>query len=383
MSKLKVIRITTIPLSLFLLLKGQLKFMNQFYEIIGVSSDGDLRKKVEEREGIKTIPIEMTRRISPLKDLKSVWQLYRLFKKEKPFIVHTHTPKAGVAGMLAAKLAKVPHRLHTVGGLPLTIETGIKYKVLFWVEKLTYSCSTKVLPISYGIRDYIVAKGIANNDKLSVILNGSSNGIDTDFFNVEHYSEKDKSNLRANLKMDKDDFVFIFIGRIVRDKGINELIKSFVNLNQNKRISKLILVGPYESELDPLNKNSIKEIKNNSNIISLGFKQDIRPYLAISNALVFPSYREGFGNVIAQAGSMGLPSIVTDITGCNEIIVNGENGIIVPPQNVEALTKAMNRFLDDKDLINALRQNARRMIVERYEQSEVWQALYDEYKTLA
>lgn len=382
MSKLKVIRVTTVPISLYSLLTGQLGFLNKYYEIIGVSSEGELRKEVESREGIKTIPIEMTRYISPIKDLKSVWQLYKLFKKEKPFIVHTHTPKAGITGMLAAKLANVPHRLHTVGGLPLIIEKGTKYKLLYWVEKITYLCSTKVFPISYGIRDYIVSKKIAGPKKLEIILNGSSNGIDTDFFNNDHFSEIENSTLRTALNIALDDFVFVFVGRLVGDKGINELVKAFSYLKDNKKNSKLILVGPYEAALDPLKKETIDEIKNNKNIISVGFQKDVRPYLAISSALVFPSYREGFGNVVAQAGAMGIPSIVSDITGCNEIIVNGKNGIIVPAQTVDPLLTAMLSFMEDAELVNTLKTNARKMIVDRYEQSAVWEAILDEYNVL-
>lgn len=378
----KIIRITTVPLSLYSLLTGQLRYINQYYEVIGVSSEGELRRLVEEREGIRTIPLKMTRKISLVQDLKSVWELYKLFKKEKPFIVHSHTPKAGIAGMLAAKFAGVPHRLHTVGGLPLIIEKGIKYQILYIVEKATCLCATRVYPISYGIKNYILEKNIASENKVSIIANGSSNGIDTDHFNPSHISDSDKLYLKNELGIAENDFLFVFIGRLVKDKGIDELVLAFVALNKVRSNIKLLLVGPFEGDLNPISQENLDEINTNKNIISVGFQKDVRPYLAISNVLVFPSYREGFGNVIAQAGSMGLPSIVSNITGCNEIIVEGENGVIIPSKDSNAVYNAMLRFIEDKDLLNKLKSNARRMIVERYEQKVVWHAILAEYNRL-
>ena len=169
---------------------------------------------------------------------------------------------------------------------------------------------------------------------------------------------------------------------MVGDKGINELVQAFKNLKSKFKNLKLLLVGPFESALDPLKHPTLKEIEENSNIISVGFQQDVRPYFSISNALAFPSYREGFPNVVMQAGAMGLPSIVTDINGCNEIIKDGENGLIIPPKEVVALQKAMERLIINNDLYNHLQQTSREMIVNRYQREEVWQALLEEYQIL-
>ena len=153
---LKLFRVTTVPISLDKLLGGQLQFMSAHYDVTGISSDGDVLHKVAARENIKVEPIEMTRQITPIKDLKAVFQLYRYFKKHQPFIVHSHTPKAGTLGMLAAKLAGVPHRLHTVAGLPLMETTGKKRKLLNFVERFTYSQATKVYPNSFGLQKIIL-----------------------------------------------------------------------------------------------------------------------------------------------------------------------------------------------------------------------------------
>lgn len=157
----KLIRITTVPVSLNILLRGQHAFMRQQgFEVIGVSSGGGELQEVAQREQISTRRIEMARTISPLKDLKSLWQLYKLFRKEKPDIVHSHTPKAGLLGMLAARLSGVPIRLHTVAGLPLTESRGAKRKLLEFTEKLTYRCAHRIYPNSQGLCDFILQKKI-------------------------------------------------------------------------------------------------------------------------------------------------------------------------------------------------------------------------------
>ncbi len=383
----KLIRITTVPISFKVLLKGQLRFMaSNGFDVKGVSSEGEELKEVRENEGIVMEAINMSRKITPFQDLKSLWEMWNFLRKEKPQIVHTHTPKAGIIGMLAARLAGVPHRLHTVAGLPLMEAMGIKRKILNFVERLTYSSATRVYPNSKGLYNFILQNNFTQSNKLKIIANGSSNGINTTFFSPAQVSEIEKITLREKLNIQPDDFVFVFVGRIVSDKGINELIKAFSELQtaKNNELTgiKLLLVGDLESDLDPLNPETLAEINQNKDIISVGFQQDVRPFFAISDALAFPSYREGFPNVVMQAGAMGLPSIVSDINGCNEIIVEGENGLIIPSKNVEKLKEKMLTLARDKNLYVKLKENSRRMIENRYEQSVVWNALLEEYEGL-
>lgn len=382
----KLIRITTVPISFKVLLKGQLRFMaSNGFDVKGVSSEGEELREVHENEGIAVEAITMSRKITPFQDLKSLWQMWNFLRKEKPQIVHTHTPKAGIIGMLAARLAGVPHRLHTVAGLPLMEAIGTKRKILNFVEKLTYSSATRVYPNSKGLYDFILQNNFTQSNKLKIIANGSSNGIDTAFFSPDQVTEIEKVTLREKLNIQPDDFVFVFVGRIVSDKGINELIKAFSELQtvENKPTGiKLLLVGGLENDLDPLNPETLAEINQNKDIISVGFQRDVRSFFAIADALVFPSYREGFPNVVMQAGAMGLPSIVSDINGCNEIIIEGENGLIIPSKNVEKLKEKMLTLAKDKNLYTKLKGNSRRMIENRYEQSVVWNALLEEYEGL-
>ena len=383
MTNPKLIRITTVPVSLAGLIRGQHRYMNQQgFEVVGVSSSGKELEEVTQNEGVRTEAVEMTRTLSPMKDLMSLWQFYRLCRKEKPTIVHSHTPKAGIVGMMGAWLARVPIRLHTVAGMPLMEATGAKRKLLDFVEKMTYAFATKVYPNSQGLYDFIVEGNYAKPKKLHVIANGSSNGIDTSFFSLNTVSEETKQQLRQELGIKDNDFLFVFVGRMVGDKGLNELIAAFPTIHEKNPNAHLLLVGNFERELDPLLPQTEEVISNHPNIHAVGFKSNVKDYFAISDALVFPSYREGFPNVVMQAGAMGLPSIVTDINGCNEIIEEGTNGIIIPPKDVVALKSAMLEMIENKELYQHLKSNAREMITSRYEQRVVWEALLEEYKRL-
>lgn len=378
----KILRITTVPISLRTLLKGQPKFMSQHYEVVGVTSSGKEIDDVVKNEDIRVIEVEMTRTISPIKDLISLWKLYKVIKKEKPFIVHSHTPKAGTLGMIASKLAGVPNRLHTIAGLPLLEATGAKRKLLDTVEKITYACATKIYPNSLGLKDIIIQNRYTKPSKLKVIANGSSNGIDVNHFSIENVSAETILVLREELYINESDVVFVFVGRLVTDKGINELIDAFKKLSKDHQNIKLLLVGTLESELDPLQGSTLNEIENNKNIINVGWQTDVRPYFAISSILAFPSYREGFPNVVMQAGAMGLPSIVTDINGCNEIIKHGVNGLIIQPKNKNELYLAMQNLIENPNVCIELAKASRQMICDNYQRQVIWEALLQEYKNL-
>lgn len=385
--KTKLFRITTVPQSLQGLLHGQLKFMSQNgFEVIGASSSGTALDEVAKEEGIRTEIVEMTRKITPLKDLKALVQLIHLMRKEKPDIVHTHTPKAGLLGMLAAWITGVPHRLHTVAGIPLTVATGAKRKLLNFIEKLTYACATKVYPNSYGLRDLILEYKFTKPLKLKVIGNGSSNGIDTSQFDPVLVSEKTKSHLRKELGVKEDDFVFLFVGRIVSDKGINELVKSFKQIEQTKkeggRTAHLVLVGDYEKDLDPLEKEIENTIESDTHIHAVGYKTNVVDYFAMANVLVFPSYREGFPNVVMQAAAMQLNAIVSDINGCNEIVQDGENGWIVPVKEINLLRDRMQWCFENPEESKRMGLKSREIMIRDYERSYVHSELLKEYRSL-
>ncbi|SHM61923.1 glycosyltransferase family 4 protein [Flavobacterium saccharophilum] len=374
-------RTATIPVSLNVLLKGQLQFLNEYYDVTAISGKDEFLVELKEREKVRVFGIEMQRQIAPIKDLKSLWRLYRYFKKQKPLIVHSITPKAGLLTMIAGKMAGVPIRIHTFTGLIFPSRKGFMQVLLINMDKLLCYCATDVYPEGKGVRNDLINYKITNKP-LEVIGNGNVNGIDENYFDPKLYNLDEKNELRKKLGIFEDDFVFIFVGRLVRDKGINELIVAFLRFQSVRKNVKLLLVGPFENDLDPLNIETIKVIKECNTIITVGFQQDVRPYFAISDVLVFPSHREGFPNVVLQAGAMGLPCIVTNINGSNEIIIEEENGIIIPVKDEIAIFNAMTKISTDKDYYSVLETNARSMITSRYEQKIVWNAILAQYKSL-
>ena len=356
--------------------------MNGYFKVTAISSEKQRLEKYGEHEGVSTFHLPLTRKITPIKDIVSVFKLYKFLKKEKPEIIHTHTPKAGIVGMVAAILANVPIRLHTVAGLPLLETKGLKRTILIQVEKITYRLATNVYPNSNGLNDIILSKNFTSSNKLKVLGNGSTNGIDTTYFSKSNFSEDDLINERNKLNIPLEDFVFVFVGRIVSDKGINELIESFLKLHKKHKKCSLLLVGPFEDDLDPISNKTKSAILENEKIINTGYKEDVRIFYALSNALIFPSYREGFPNVVMQAGAMGLPCIVTDINGCNEIIEDHRNGLVIPSKNNKVLFDKMELLVNNVVLLTKLSSKSRQMILDSYEQREVWEAILAEYKIL-
>lgn len=384
--KTKIIRISTVPISLNVFCKGLLQELSNDYEIVAVSSPGADLEEVKIREKVRTIAVPMRRHISPLHDLVSLWQLFWIFRREKPDMVHSITPKAGLLSMLAAKLAGVPIRLHTFTGLIWPTASGLKRKILVAMDKLLCICATHLNPEGQGVAHDLQTH--ITHKPLTVLGHGNVRGIDFDHYTSTPDIERAAQQCRADLGIPADAFVFLFVGRIVRDKGIVELIEAFKNLTESyaqksptsSPIS-LLLVGNEEEHLDPLPPSTQQLIHTLPNIYRLPFQTDVRPFYATAQALVFPSYREGFPNVVLEAGAFALPSIVTDINGSREIITHGVNGFIIPSQNIEALTQSMQTLLHTPHL-KSMGEAAYHNVQQHFSKALVWQQLKDYYQHL-
>ena len=379
MSIIKIIRTTTVPVSLNTFCRGLLRELQEQdgYEVVAVSSPGDAMREIEEREGVRTVAVPMERHISPLKDLKSLFGLIRVFQKEKPTMVHSMTPKAGLLSMMAAWFCRVPVRVHTFTGLVFPTATGLTQIILILTDRITCACATHIVPEGEGVKNDLINYHITRK-QLKVLGHGNVRGIDLDHNNPELPEvQADVAKIRK-----PGIFTFVFVGRLVRDKGINELIEAFERLNKEYTNTRLILVGPQEPKLDPLKPETIAKIDSNKNIEAVGLQSNVRPWLAASDAFVFPSYREGFPNVVIEAGAMSLPSIVTDINGSREIIIEGKNGTIIPPRDAVALYQSMKSFLEQPDKRAQMAFNARPFVASRYEQSYVRRCLKEYYKEI-
>lgn len=390
-NKNKIIRSVTVPQSLDFCREMMIKMRAMGYDMVAVTSPGPELDELRDVDGFHCVAVPMERHISIVRDLKSLIKMIRVFRKEKPQVVHSMTPKAGMICMVAAWLTHVPVRIHTFTGLVWPTATGMKRKLLMMTDWLTCACATYVIPEGQGVLNDLKNGGITKKP-MRVLGYGNVRGVDMDYWKKTNVSSNKLREIKRN-----DVFTFIFIGRIVRDKGINELIAAFDKLSQEYKV-RLLLVGKFEDTLDPVSDSTKKIIEVNSSIEYLGpqYGTDLLACYAASDCFVFPSYREGFPNTVLEAGAMGLPSIVTDINGSREIVVckNEENvipvknmkvcdnGIIIPSKNEKVLYQAMEAVVKNEKMRVSMSLQARKMIASRFEQSFVQQCLIDFYKEI-
>jgi glycosyltransferase involved in cell wall biosynthesis len=372
----KVFRILTAPVSMNIILRGQLSFMNQFFDMVGVTKEDDKHfSEISKREGIRMIPIDFVRMVSPFKDLKVLFNLYFILRREKPEIVHTQTPKAGLLGLLAANFAGVRIRLHTVGGIPWMESKGIKRTILKMIEKFTYSLAHRVYPNSKGLESFILDEALCEPKKLKVLGNGGSNGINTDYF----IRDKEKrALLREKYKINDYTIVLGFVGRIAKEKGIIEWLDVFEELRYKYKL-KIVLVGLFEETNGILDNNVRYKIESDPDILFLGRFDDVRPFYSMMDIFVFPSYREGFPNSVLEACSMELPIIATDINGCNEIIEDEVSGLLIEPKSRSSLTNALTKLIESRELRVNMSREGRLRVVKLFKREILFNAIKDEY----
>lgn len=377
MHKKKLFIITTIPLSL-IFFKGQLLLLKNEFDVTLISSPEDGLFNAANDYQVKCHGVKMKREISLINDFISLIKLVLYFFKTRPDIVHGNTPKASLLSMTASWLARVPVRIYFVHGLRYQGTTGLKMKLLIFMEKISCKFATHIYAVSNGVKETMLNDGITTKE-INVVWNGSINGIDGAFFNPEII---DESSLKKQYQIKSNDFVFGFVGRLVKDKGINELILAYKEVNKLFPNSKLLLVGNFEDELDPLLPEVKNEIENNNTIIVAGFQNDIRPFYKLMNLFVFPSYREGFGISLMEAAAMGVPAISSDIIGCNEIIQNEINGYLITPKDKKALLEKMLFCLKHKHEAEEMSLITRKIILSKFEQNELWSKMIASYKKI-
>lgn len=371
----KLVFVTTIPVSLDFF-KGQLRFLSENFDIYLIASHGDELYKIAEREKVKVVAVPMQRSIALHKDLFALIRFISIFSRLHPDIVHGNTPKGSFLSILAAFICRVPHRIYMCHGLRYQGTKGIMRNVLILMERITCRCATQVICVSEGVKATLAADKICCK-KTKVILNGSVNGIDLDFFDpgkvtlpVDFYQK---------YALSADEFIYCFIGRVVKDKGIDELCQAFLHIHKSYPDTKLLILGDIEMEQNPVSVESLSVIQNNPAVCHISFQPDIRPFLVVSEVLVLPSYREGFGMVLMEAGAMGVPVVASDIAGCNNVVIPEVNGLLIPPRSVCQLEEAMLRLYKDQNYRQKVRSLTRASIKERFDQKKVWQAALEEY----
>jgi len=379
----KLIRITTAPLSLKYLLYNQMRYMKENgFDVIMVSSEGKEWLDLIENEGCDHRMVHMTRKITPFTDLISLWKLYKLFKKEKPDIVHSHTPKAGLLSMLAAKFAGIKIRIHTIAGLRFMTATGMKRKILIYMEKLTGRKAQYVWPNSYSLLNYIRENKLISEKKLQVIGHGSSNGVDMGRFSRSALKPGKLNEIKKLIGYDENLFYLLSMGRIVKDKGIDEVLKSFVVVHSSNPKLRLIILGSFEDELDPISNKAKEILKTHPAIIHIDWSDDVEYFIHLANMLVHASHREGFPNTILQAGAMNCPVICSAIEGSIDIVTNNETGLLFQPKNADDLLEKLKYALSNLEEMNKYAANLRNKIEKYFNQQYLHACLKEKYLEL-
>jgi glycosyltransferase involved in cell wall biosynthesis len=380
----KLIRITTVPMALRYLLPGQMQYMAQNgIDVLMISADGPELKDVIANENCRHIVVPMTRKITPWQDLKCLISLIKIFKKEKPDIVHTHTPKAGLLGMLAARWCGVKVRIHTVAGMPLMVEKGVKKSILKFTERLTYKAANHVWPNSLSLLKIIRNYKLCNENKLEVIGKGSTNGVNIQRFGRQNISTADMATVKTKINYDERCTYLLFIGRLVKDKGLVELVEVFKEMLAANPLLRLIIVGKYESDLDPLPPATTDAINHTTEIIHINWADNVEHYMAVADLFVFPSHREGFPNVVLQSAAMQLPVVCSIIEGNIDIVTHRQTGLLFKKCDTIELKQQLEFALANKNQMQQMAQQLYNYVTANYATEKMWALLLEKYNSLA
>tara|TARA_Y100001973_G_C5202024_1_gene338586 strand:- start:2808 stop:3938 length:1131 start_codon:yes stop_codon:yes gene_type:complete len=368
MKKFKLVIVTTVPDTFNSILKDLPVWLNNSYEVLLVCGYGKGSHRYVKDDRIKVIYVPMERGISPIKDAVSIIRFWFLVKEWKPHVVHSYTPKAGLVAMVGSLLGNVKNRIHTFTGLLFPTSFGFKRKILIAVDKLICWCATVVVAEGKGVADDLRINQISTK-KIMIIGYGNIVGVD-----LNHYRP---TNTVRKVGISNDIVVFAFIGRLSKDKGLAELIDSFVSLPTN---TQLLIAGSLDDR-EPISEYYQKIITTHHRISFLGYVEDIRSVFEACDIVVQPSYREGFPNVLLQAGAMSKPVIATDVNGSREIITDNVNGVLVAPRNTDALREAMSKatYMSREELAR-MGEAARENVAQKYEQSSYREKLADFYE---
>lgn len=339
-----------------ILIEGQLKYFKSLgYETYLLAPRHERVTDYCEREGCVHLPVDIEREISPKKDLKSLWQIYKHFKNIKPDVVNLGTPKVSLLGITAAKLLGVKNRIYTCRGYRFEHETGKKKQVLIFMEKLTAKWAHKVICISNSVKQLGLEYNLFPESKTIVINKGSSNGFDLSRFNPAAVDVSATEQKKAKMGLGHK-FVYGFVGRLVDRKGIKELYTAFDELYAANDNMRLLVVGPVEYE-QVSDKTLIDKMNAHPGIIMAGSQRDVPLYLSLMDVFVLPAWWEGFGNVLVQAAAMGLPVISTNVTGCKDAVSHNYNGILIKDKSSAELRETMLQFYNDASLRERLGSN--------------------------
>jgi glycosyltransferase involved in cell wall biosynthesis len=334
--------------------------------------------EVERPEGVPIIELPMERKIAPLRDLVSLWRLWRILHALRPAVTNVGTPKAGLLGGFAAWLTRVPCRFYTLHGLRFETTKGLKRRILVHAERLACRFAHRVVCVSQSVRRKAIASGLTTYQRTAVFGAGSCNGVDASRFAATPEMKRRAGDLRCQLGIPAQAPVVLFVGRLTCDKGIPELMTAFLDLRSQFPELRLLLVGCFEDG-DPLPVETRRSLETHSRVIFAGAVQETAPYYAIADVVILPSHREGLPTVILEAQAAGKPVIGARATGIVDVVVDGETGLLFPIGDARALAEAVAKLISDKALASRLGLAGLEQVRRDFRQEQIWQAFHREY----
>jgi glycosyltransferase involved in cell wall biosynthesis len=382
-SALRLVYLATDPVTAYRLMDGQLGYMRRRgFDVTVVTAPGSLLQRAAQREGVRAIGVPMSREISPAGDLLALARLVKVLSQLRPTIVNAGTPKAGLLGVIAARLCRVPVVVYLLRGLRFEGAMGVKRLLLAATEHVTGTLADRVFVNSESLRSRFTALGCAPADKTWVPAFGSSNGVDVARFAVTDERQAWAASERQRLGIDANAVVVGFVGRFVRDKGLVELLEAFRLAAAEEPRLRLLLVGDHDGT-DPLPEAARRILHEEPRITLTGFVDEPARYYALMNVFAFPSYREGFPNAPLEAAAAGLPVVAFDATGTRDALVDGETGVLLRRGDIAAFAQSLLRYAQTPALALAHGQAGQRRVVACFQQEVVWSALEQEYRRLA
>jgi glycosyltransferase involved in cell wall biosynthesis len=377
----RLAHITTVPLSLGFL-KGEIRDgVARGMRIVAISSPGDELESFGSELGVPVAGVSMARRITPGQDLVAIWRMFRLLRNLRPHIVHAHTPKGGLLGMIAAWLARVPVRVYDLWGLPFMTAAGSRRLMLLWTERVSCALAHRVLSVSHSLREVALSTNLCSADKITVLLAGSGHGVDAaGVFDPSRHAHA-RNDARDQLGIPRDAVVVGFVGRIVRDKGVVELVRAWESLRDVYPALHLLVVGRLEPQ-DPVPPDVESVLTTDPRIHLAGWATQPAPLYAAMDVVALPTYREGFPNVPLEAAAMSLPVVATRVPGCVDAVQDGVTGTLVPVRDSRALADAIAAYVSDPACRDAHGQAGRARALRDFRPEPFWDALYEQYERL-
>ena len=380
---IRIARVSTVPFFVIAQLSGQIRsLIDQGADVWVVSSDGPEVRTQNIVSAERWETIDIPRAFDPVRDLHSLWRLFWFFRREKTQLAHSTTPKAGLVTAIAALLAGVPIRLHTFTGQPWLHLNGLRRLVVRGCDRLIGVLNTKCYADSPSQRDFLIKEGVFSVHGLQVLGQGSLAGVDVERFNKENLQSELCESLRLGLGIPVDAPVILFVGRITADKGVRELLAAFGRIKAGGSNAHLVVVGEFDDGVGCPGAVREEEFAAHPDVHVVGYSNSPESYMAISDVLCLPSYREGFGTVVIEAAAMGVPTVGTRIYGLTDAVFEGVSGLLVATYDVDALVAALLRLLEDEDLRKSLGRAARCRVEEVFDSRVVNALVIDEYSSL-